>query len=89
MENATLLDYGLFGTYATGSAHLGLGFSGRYDASADEGSFSDNSLHYVGATVDAALRGVRPGVSLRIPVDSEYGELVGPTFGLYLQVPLR
>lgn len=89
VENTTLLDYGLFGTYPAGPARLGLGVSGRYNASGDEGDFGDRSLHFAGATADFQVAGVRPGVSLQVPLDSEHREVVGPSFGLYLQVPLR
>jgi hypothetical protein len=88
-DNATLADYGLFGSYATGPARLGLGLSGRWNVSEDDGSFSENSLHWLGLTADAAVRGVRPGISFRMPLDKDHRELVGPSVGLYLQVPLR
>lgn len=85
----TLVDYGLFGSYTAGIARLGAGVSGRWAATADEGSFSEKSLHQVGFTADALVRGVRPGVSLRIPVDNNYDEVLGYSIGVYLQVPLR
>jgi hypothetical protein len=88
-DNATLLDYGLFGSYTVAQARFGAGFSGRWDVSDDDGSFADNSMHWVGLTADAAVRGVRPGVSLRLPLDSDYREWVGPSVGVYLQVPVR
>jgi hypothetical protein len=88
-DNVTLLDYGLFGTYASGPARFGAGFSGRWDVSEEDGGFADNSLHWVGLTADATVRGVRPGVSFRMPLDKDYREFVGPSVGLYLQVPLR
>jgi hypothetical protein len=88
-DNVSLLDYGLFGTYASGPARLGAGFSGRWNLSEDDGGFADNSQHWLGLTADATVRGVRPGISLRLPLDEDYREFVGPSVGLYLQVPVR
>lgn len=88
-DDVTLLDYGLFGTYGVGPARLGLGVSGRYQASGDEGGFGDRSLHFAGATADFQVAGVRPGVSVQLPLDSDQRDVLGPQVGLYLQVPLR
>jgi hypothetical protein len=88
-DQETTVDYGVAGTLTSGNARFGLGFSGRWLATADEGSFGDNSFHYAGGTADILFRGVRPGISVRIPLDSELREAVNSTFGLYLQVPLR
>lgn len=88
-ESETMLDYGVLGSYATGPARVGLGVSGRWAATADAGSFSDNSLHQVGVSADMLLRGVRPGISLRVPLDEEYREVVKSSLGVYLQVPVR
>jgi hypothetical protein len=88
-ETMTFLDYGFFTTYPLGLVRVGGGVSGRWDATADEGDFSDNSLHQLGLSSDLLFRGMRPGISLRVPLDESHRELVGSTVGLYLQVPLR
>lgn len=88
-ENSTLVDYGLFATYDSGGARLGGGVSGRWDATADDGRFSDNSVHQLGLTLDALMGGVRPGVAVRVPLDSTSRDMTRSTVGLYLQVPLR
>jgi hypothetical protein len=33
--------------------------------------------------------GIRPGVSLRLPIDSDYRKVVGPSFGMYVELPIR
>lgn len=66
-----------------------LGVAGRWAASVDEGSFSENSLHQLGLSADVLLKGVRPGISVRIPLDEEYRDLVKSSVGLYLQVSVR
>lgn len=95
-ENITFLDYGVFGSYSMDlrsqwahSARFGAGIMGRWDVSEDEGSFSENSLHQVGLTADLGMRRVRPGLSLRVPVDKDYRDVLKTSVGFYLQVPLR
>lgn len=88
-DDVTLLDYGLFGTYRVGAARLGLGASGRYQASGEEADFGDRSLHFAGATADFLVAGVRPGISVQLPLDADHRDLVGAQVGVYLQVPLR
>lgn len=93
--NITFLDYGVFGSYSMDlrpqwaqSARLGAGVMGRWDVSEDEGSFSENSIHQVGLTADLGMRRVRPGLSLRVPVDKDYRDVLKTSVGFYLQVPL-
>ncbi len=85
----TFLDYGVFGSYHRGIARFGAGMSGRWMATADEGDFSDNSMHQLGLTADALVAGVRPGLSLRVPVNSTYRDVLSSSLGVYVQVPLR
>lgn len=89
LDSDALIDYGLLATYPTGAARFGLGFYGRWAATADEGSFGNNSIHHAALSADYKVRGVRPGISIRVPVDSQYEEIVNSTIGLYLQVPIR
>jgi hypothetical protein len=88
-DNETSLDYGLAGTYTSGNARLGLGLSGRWLASADEGDFGENSFHFIGGSVDVLVHGVRPGLTVRLPLDGDYSDAVKSSVGLYLQVPVR
>jgi hypothetical protein len=95
-DNVTFVDYGVFGSYSMGlnsqvaqDMRFGAGILGRWDASEDDGSFSENSLHQAGFTVDLGMRRVRPGLSLRIPLDKDYRDVLKSSVGLYLQVPLR
>jgi hypothetical protein len=88
-DNEAAIDYGLAGMWERGIGRVGVGFTGRWFATSDEGSFAENSLHHAGVSADVIVGGVRPGVSLRLPIDKDYREFVGPTVGLYLQVPLR
>ena len=95
-DNVTFLDYGIFGSYSMAlnsrraqSARFGAGIMGRWDVSEDEGSFSENSLHQLGLTADLGMGRVRPGLSVRVPVDKDYRDVLKTSVGIYLQVPLR
>jgi hypothetical protein len=88
-ESETSVDYGVAGTYTNGNARLGLGVSGRWLASAEEGDFGENSFHFIGGSVDVLVRGVRPGLTVRLPLDGDYSDAVKSSIGLYLQVPVR
>jgi hypothetical protein len=88
-EAPTALDYGVAGTYAAGPAQLGIGLIGRWDVSADDGDFGSNSFHQASLTADIGLGPVRPGVAIRMPLDSEFRDLVSSSLGLYLRVPIQ
>lgn len=88
-DNDALIDYGVLGTYPVGPARLGLGFYGRWIATEDEGDFQDNSIHHLALSGDVQFRRVRPGISVRVPVDKAYDDILNSTIGLYLQLPLR
>jgi len=87
-ENVTALDYGITALVPRGAARFGGGVTGRWDVSADEDGFGENSLHQLGLNADYAWGRMRPGLSLRVPLDSDYRDLVSSTVGLYLQVAL-
>lgn len=89
VDNEALLDYGLLGTYPLGRARLGLGFYGRWAATEDTGDFNDNSIHHLALSGDFMFRRVRPGISVRIPVDETYNDLLNSTIGFYVQMSLR
>lgn len=88
-DNDALIDYGVLGTYPVSAARFGLGLYGRWLATADEGSYGDNSVHHLALAGDVQIRRVRPGVSVRIPVDGRYNDVLHSTIGLYFQLPLQ
>lgn len=83
------LDYGVSATYATGSGRLSAGLIGRWIATEGDASFGENSLHQLGLAGDVLVGGVRPGVSLRLPLDSDFRDVAKTSLGVYLQVPVR
>jgi hypothetical protein len=85
----TALDYGALASYNAGLARFGAGIAGRWYATEDDGSFAETSLHHVTMSSDVRVGTIRPGISLRLPLDKPYREVVSSTVGLYLQVPVR
>jgi hypothetical protein len=83
------IDYGAAGTYTAGAARFTVGLAGRWFATTDEGGFGENSLHHLGVSMDVWLGGVRPGLTVRVPLDRDYRDLMGSSVGVFLQVPLR
>jgi len=88
MSSLTFVDYGVGTNWTRGAARVGAGLAGRWEASADEGRFGENSLHQFGITADLALGPVRPGLSLRLPLDRDHRDILKATVGAYVQVPL-
>jgi hypothetical protein len=89
LSSLTFVDYGVGGSWTRGAARIGAGLSGRWDASADEGKFGENSLHQLGITADMALGPVRPGLSLRLPLDEDHRDVLKASVGAYVQIPIR
>jgi len=83
------VDYGVAGTYTSGNARFGAGLNGRWWATAEGGDFAENTLHTLGLSADVRVGGVRPGLSLRLPLDEDYREVVKGSLAVTLQVPLR
>jgi len=88
-DTFTLLDYGAFVQYPVGRARLGGGVAGRWDVTEDDGDFSENSLHHLGVSADYAFGRFRPGINVRVPVDSNYRDVVSSSVGFYVQMALR
>lgn len=80
------LDYGVGGTLTHGKGRFNAGLAGRLPITED----GEQATHQLGFSADVAVGGVRPGVSLRVPLDDHWvEESAGLSLGLYLQVPLR
>jgi hypothetical protein len=88
-DTETAIDYSVTGTYTSGNARFGGGFLGRWLASADEGSFGENSLNQLAVSADVLVGNVRPGLSVRVPLDEDYRDVVNSSVALTLQVPLN
>ncbi len=85
-ETETFILYSVQAFYETGILRFGGGFSGRYLATADNGDFSERSLHQLTFGVDIILGMFRPGAYIRIPLDEEYKEMISSVFGISLGI---
>jgi hypothetical protein len=83
------LDYSVVGTYSAGLTQTAVGFTGRWYVTSDDGDFAETSMHHATVSSDMQVGRVRPGVSLRVPLDSDYRDVVKWSLGVYLQIPLR
>lgn len=83
------LDYVAQAGYDVGRYALISGLSGRTLATADEGSWSDRSMHQLGISGSVAFGSVRPGIQLRFPLDRDLDETLRYVIGLNLTVQLR
>lgn len=73
--------------YPTGSLRLGAGLSGFYWATAGDAAGDEFVLQgIVGCDYD--LGAVRPGLTIRIPLSSDYGDLVNMVIGVHLGIPI-
>ncbi len=85
-ESETFILYSAQIWYETGMVRFGGGFSGRYSASMEEGTFGERSMHQLTFGLDLILGMFRPGVYIRIPLDEEYKEMISSVFGISLGI---
>lgn len=88
-DTETFLDYGAQGFWVQGPLDLRLHVAGLYNATAEGGDFGERSMHQLGLAASYLLAGVRPGISLRLPLDHDMTETLDYVLGITLEVPLR
>ncbi len=88
-ETELFLDYVAQVGYDVGRYGVIGGLSGRTLVTEDEGGWSDNSIHQLGVSGSVAFGGVRPGIQLRVPLDSELDDMLRYVIGLNVTVQLR
>jgi len=54
-----------------------------------EGNSSENSYHQFGITANFGSGTIRPGISLRVPLDEDFKEVLDSTFGLEVAFHLK
>ncbi len=87
-ETETLVYYGAEVSHVRGPLALSFHAGGLWMAT-ESGSFGERSLHQAGAGASYALGGVRPGITVRLPLDKDLTEMLDYVVGITLQVPLR
>ncbi len=80
-------NYAFFTWYLTSRFQAGLGFAGRFLIT-DPGSIAERTAHQLGASFQADLSAVIPGVHVRLPLDDNLTEFVDVVVGLSVVVPL-
>ena len=85
-ESETFILYSVQAFYESGIIRIGGGFSGRYAASMDEGTFGERSMHQLTFGLDVILGIFRPGAYIRIPLDDEYKEMINSVIGISLGI---
>lgn len=74
--------------YGTGAWHVGGGLAGRWVVTGDDG-WSDDTVHQVVLGGDYGIGKLRPGLQVRIPLDSEVSDVAGSTIGMSLGYRFR
>ncbi len=88
-DTELFLDYVAQAGYDLGRYAIIGGLSGRTHVTDDGGNWSDNSTHHLGVGGSVAVGSVRPGIQLRVPLDSELDDVLRYVIGLNVTVQLR
>lgn len=86
--NNTLIDYGAQASTDVQLFRFAGALTGRYAASGD-GTFSERSNHFATGMASVALGGFRPGLSVRLPFDSDIRDQVPWMLGLSLEYEFK
>ncbi len=87
-DSETLVYYGAEISHVRGPLELSAHAGGLWIAT-ESGNFGERSMHQAGAGFSYALGSVRPGLTLRLPLDKDLTEMLDYVVGFTLQVPLR
>ncbi len=88
-DTELFLDYVAQAGYDVGRYAIIGGLSGRTQMTADEGSWSDRSIHHLGVSGSVAFGSVRPGIQVRVPLDDDLDDVLRYVIGLGVTVQLR
>lgn len=87
VDDDFVLDGGVRAFVAPGATRLGAGLEGMAIMTGDA-DFGDRSVFQAGLWVDHDFGMLRPGVSVFLPLDEDYGEILNYTVGVSLQVSM-
>ena len=79
------LDYGVQGGYETDRASFGVAFTGRAILT-ESGSIGERTVHDLALGGSATFGQFRPGLSVRVPLDKDLGDVLKYSVGLKLEV---
>lgn len=72
--------------YAGEQVHLLAGLTGRWNVTSEEAGFGEASFHQLAVAVDVPLGTFQPGVSFRVPIDDDLGDIIDWVVGLSVAV---
>ncbi len=87
-DTEKLVYYGAQLSQVRGPLDVSVHAGGVWDVS-ESGNFGERTVHQAGFGASYAIGGVRPGVTVRLPLDKDMTEVLDYVVGLTLQVPLR
>jgi hypothetical protein len=84
-DSELFLDYGVQGGYETARASFGITFTGRALLT-EPGSIGERTVHDLALGGSMTFGQFRPGVLVRVPLESDIGDLLKYSVGLKLEV---
>ncbi len=88
-DTEVFLLYGATIGYNGDAVRLQGGFNGRWLLSNDGANFGESTLHQIGFSANFGSGNVRPGVSLRVPLDDDFQNTLDLTLGLDVTFQLK
>ncbi|RMI26772.1 MAG: hypothetical protein D6681_00865 [Calditrichaeota bacterium] len=90
-EDATelFLIYSAMAGYRGEAVRAGIAFIGRWWTTGEGEDFGENSLHQLGLFANVGSGSVRPGLSVRIPLDKDFRDTLDFMLGLNVDFHLR
>jgi hypothetical protein len=85
-DSELFLDYGVQGGYESERASFGVVFNGRALVTESGGSIGDRTVHEVGLGGSMTFGKFRPGVIMRVPLDSDLSQSLNYSMGVRLEV---
>lgn len=85
-DGELFLDYGIQGGYESERASYGIVFNGRALVTESGGSIGDRTVHEMGVGGSMTFGQFRPGVIIRVPVDSDLSQALNYSVGVRLEL---
>ena len=85
VESEILLDYAGQAIYETDRFNFKAGLVGQLLVTENDIDFSDRVVHSFGLGLDFNLGRTHPGINLRVPLDSDIGDIISTVVGLNLK----
>jgi hypothetical protein len=87
-ESELFLLYSAQAGYESPEVNFLAGFSGRCLLSEEDIDIAERTFHHLGLAINLTFGSLRPGISLRIPIDEDMTDILDSVFGLSLLINL-